>query len=162
MVLERIIMLRYSGILILIIVYRKDRSRIATISDWFAMLLSVLTYWWLFSVVALFFEKNVLPFLLMAVGYPVAIATWAIIVRKRQREKEEILSHLSVNHEQDIQEEYEAKKKQLLEMPDRKKPGFSKGKEKKYLVCPDCGRTQLSSRVDCWNCGCVFEKQDYE
>lgn len=63
------------------------------------------------------------------------------------------------------QEEYDAKKRQLLGLPGtpvQKQIGISPKKKGKYLTCPNCGRTQLSSRSDCWNCGRVFEEQDYE
>lgn len=80
-------MLRISGILILLIVYRKDRSKIKDIPNCIAVILSLLTYFWVLCFLGLFVAGNILLPLIMVFGYPAAIAAWAIIVRKEQRKE---------------------------------------------------------------------------
>ena len=149
------------GILILLIVYGKDKRAIKDMPRSIVGLLGVLIYFWVLCILGLFFAENIVLPLIMVVGYPAAIAIWAMIARKRYRKVANILSAMD-SQETNTSGENGDKEKLLSEGSDPNQLGIPARKKGKYLECPDCGRTQLSSRRDCWNCKRIFEEQDYE
>lgn len=141
------------GILMIHIIYGKDRRSIIDTPPLIKDLLGLFAIIWLGGIIGLFFnEITVLSIIVLAI-YPIAIAVWAVIARKRYRKVAEL--HAAMDRERAkslVEPETESS-----EEGDPTQPVLAK-----YLVCPDCGRRQLSSRTDCWNCQRVFEATDYE
>ena len=192
------------GVLMIHIIYGKDRRAIMDMPPFIGDLLGLLSIAWATGVLGLFFGEINLPYLIVLVSYPAAIAVWAVIARKRYRKVAEF--HVAMDREKakslaeqetepveeadpthpvlakylvcpdcgrrqlssrancwNCKRRFEAADYEYIQpKPVRKKPEIPEKPKKRYLVCPDCGRTQLSSRVDCWNCKRVFEEQDYE
>ncbi len=147
-----------SGVLILRIVHGKDRRAIMDTPDCIVALLCVLNSIWCVGILGLFFEEINVLYLFVLSSYPAAIAIWAIIARKRYRKVANIHAAMDSMATNTLGDQ----EKQLSEESDSNQFGAPTRKKGKYLVCPDCGRRQLSSRTDCWNCKRVFEEQDFE
>ena len=141
------------GILMIYIIYGKDRRSIIDTPPLIMDLLGLFAIIWLGGIIGLFFnEITVLSIIVLAI-YPVAIAVWAVIARKRYRKVAEL--HAAMDRE---------RAKSLVEPETESSEEVNPTQPilAKYLVCPDCGRRQLSSRTDCWNCKRRFEATDYE
>lgn len=135
------------------IVYGKDRRAIIDTPQFIVELLGLFSFVWSVEVLGLFFCKINLPYLIELVSYPAAIAIWAVIARKRYRKVAQIHAAMDRESAKSLAEQETA----LSDEADPTQPVLAK-----YLVCPDCGRRQLSSRTDCWNCKRIFEAEDYE
>jgi uncharacterized OB-fold protein len=135
------------------IVYGKDRRAITDTPQFIVELLGLFSYVWSVEVLGLFFCIINLPYLIELVSYPAAIAIWAVIARKRYRKVAQIHAAMDRESAKSLAEQETA----LSDEADPTQPVLAK-----YLVCPDCGRRQLSSRTDCWNCKRIFEAEDYE
>ncbi len=135
------------------IVYGKDRRAIIDTPQFIVELLGLFSFVWSVEVLGLFFCKINLPYLIELVSYPAAIAIWAVIARKRYRKVAQIHAAMDRERAKSLAEQ----ETELSDEADPTQPVLAK-----YLVCPDCGRRQLSSRTDCWNCKRRFEATDYE
>ena len=142
-----------SGVLILRIVYGKDRRAIMDTPDSLVVLLCVLNSFWAAAILCLFFGETIVLSLIVTIGYPAAIAVWAVIARKRYRKVAQIHAAMDRERAKSLAEQETEPEEEV----DPTQPVLAK-----YLVCPDCGRRQLSKRSDCWNCQRVFEAADYE
>lgn len=142
-----------SGVLILRIVYGKDRRAIMETPDCIVALLCVFNIIWCAGILGLFFEEISILYLIVLGSYPAAIAIWAVIARKRYRKVAQIHAAMDRERAKSLAEQ----ETELSDEADPTQPVLAK-----YLVCPDCGRRQLSSRTDCWNCKRIFEAEDYE
>ena len=141
------------GIVMLYIIYGKDRRAIMDTPPIVGDLAGLFAIIWSMAILCLFVGETIVLSLIVTIGYPAAIAVWAVIARKRYRKVARI--HAAMDRERAkslAEQETEAE-----EEVDSTQPVLAK-----YLVCPDCGRRQLSKRSDCWNCKRVFEAADYE
>ena len=141
------------GSIILRIVYGKDRRAIIDIPFFVVVLLGLLTVLWATGILCLFVGETIVLSLIVTIGYPAAIAVWAVIARKRYRKVAEIHAAMDRERAKSLAEQETESEEEV----DSTQPVLAK-----YLVCPDCGRRQLSKRSDCWNCQRVFEAADYE
>lgn len=141
------------GILMLHIIYGKDRRAIMDTPGYIGDFLCLTNCAWVMGVLGLFFEEFFVLSLIVTVGYPAVIAVWAVIARKRYRKVAEIHAAMDRERAKSLAEQ----ETELSDEADPTQPVLAK-----YLVCPDCGRRQLSSRTDCWNCKRIFEAEDYE
>lgn len=192
------------GVLMIHIIYGKDRRAIMDMPPFIGDLLGLLSIVWSAGILGMFFNEITVLSIIVLASYPAAIAVWAVIARKRYRKV--VNFHAAMDREKakslaeqetELPEEADPSRPVLAKYllcpdcgrrqlssrancwnckrrfeaadyeyiqpkPVRKKPEIPEKPKKRYLVCPDCGRTQLSSRVDCWNCKRVFEEQDYE
>ena len=141
------------GLITLRIVYGKDRRAMIDTPYSVVIFLGLLSFIWSAGILGMFFEETSVLDLIVWAIYPAAIAVWAVIARKRYRKVAEL--HAAMDRERAkslVEPETESS-----EEGDPTQPVLAK-----YLVCPDCGRRQLSSRTDCWNCKRRFEATDYE
>lgn len=141
------------GRLTLCIIYGKDRRAIMDTPLFVGDILGIFSMMWLWGILGLFFGEINLIYLMVWGSYPAVITIWAVIARKRYRKVANILAAMDRESANSAVNSEDA----FTEEPDPTKPVLAK-----YLQCPDCGRRQLSSRTDCWNCKRVFEAQDYE
>ena len=199
-----IALIEFFGSITIRIVYGKDRRAIMDTTPIIGDLLGLLSFVWSAGILGLFFIEITVLYLIVLASYPAAIAVWAVIARKRYRKVAEIHAAMDreranslANQETELSEEsnptgpvlakylvcpdcgrrqlssrtdcwnckrvfVERDYEYIEQKPVRSEPKVPTRPKKKYLVCPDCGRTQLSSRPDCWNCKRVFAEQDYE
>lgn len=148
-----IALIKFFGSITLRIVYGKDRRAIIDTPPLIMELLGLLSFIWSAGILGMFFEETSVLDLIVWAIYPVAIAVWAVIARKRYRKVAELHAAMDRERAKSLVEQ----KTEPSEEGDPTQPILAK-----YLVCPDCGRRQLSSRTDCWNCQRVFEATDYE
>ena len=141
------------GLITLRIVYGKDRRAMIDTPYSVVIFLGLLSFIWSASILGMFFEKTTVLDLIVWAIYPAAIAVWAVIARRRYRKVANF--HAAMDRER-----AKALADQGQELPEEPEP--TQPVLAKYLVCPGCGRRQLSSRTDCWNCLRVFEATDYE
>jgi len=80
-------LLRLSGIFVLKLVYGREYDAKASGKTGLSFLLSAVNCFWLLSLMFLCLgaaAKDVVFCLVIAVGYPLAIAIWAMVARKKQ------------------------------------------------------------------------------
>lgn len=148
-----IALMKFFGSITIRIIYGKDRRAIIDTPPLITDLLGLLAFVWLAGILGLFFEEITFLYLIVWGSYPAAIAVWAVVARRRYRKVADILAAMDRERAKSLAE-------QETELPEEADP--SRPILAKYLVCPDCGRRQLSSRTDCWNCRRIFEVEDYE
>lgn len=141
------------GIVMLYIIYGKDRRAITDTPPIIGDLAGLFTIIWSAGILGLFFNEITVLYLIVLASYPAAIAVWAVIARKRYRKVANILAAMDREGANSLADQETA----LSDEADPTQPVLAQ-----YLVCPDCGRRQLSSRTDCWNCKRIFEAEDYE
>lgn len=141
------------GIVMLYVIYGKDRRAIMDTPPIIGDLVGLCTIIWSMGILCLCFGEAIVLSLIVTIGYPAAIAVWAVIARKRYRKVAELHAAMDRERAKSLVEQ----ETETSEEVNPTQPVLAK-----YLVCPDCGRRQLSSRTDCWNCQRVFEAQDYE
>ena len=141
------------GLITLRIVYGKDRRAMIDTPYFVVIFLGLLSFIWSAGILGFFFNEITVLYLIVLASYPAAIAVWAVIARKRYRKVAEIHAAMDRERAKSLAEQ----ETELSDEPDPTQPVLAK-----YLVCPDCGRRQLSSRTDCWNCKRIFEAEDYE
>ena len=148
-----IALIKFFGSITIRFVYGQDRRAMIDTPSLIADILGLLSFVWTAGILGMFFEEtSVLYFIVWAI-YPAAIAVWAVIARKRYRKVAQIHAAMDRERAKSLAEQETEPEEEV----DSTQPVLAK-----YLVCPDCGRRQLSKRSDCWNCKRVFEAADYE
>lgn len=148
-----IAIMKFFGSITIRIVYGKDRRAIIDTPQFVVELLGLSSFVWSACILGMFFEETTVLYLIVWASYPAAIAVWAVIARKRYRKV--VNFHAAMDREK--AKTLAEQKTELPEEADPSRPVLAK-----YLLCPDCGRRQLSSRANCWNCKRRFEEADYE
>ena len=141
------------GIVMLYVIHGKDSRAIMDTPPIIGDLVGLFTIIWSMGILCLFLGETIVLSLIVTIGYPVAIAVWAVVARRRYRKVADILAAMDREKAKSLAE-------QETELPEEADP--SRPILAKYLVCPDCGRRQLSHRTDCWNCKRIFKAEDYE
>ena len=148
-----IALIKFFGSITIRFVYGKDRRAMIDTPSLIADILGLLSFVWTAGILGMFFEETTVLYFIVWAIYPAAIAVWAVIARKRYRKVAEIHAAMDRERAKSLAEQ----ETEPSEEVDPTQPVLAK-----YLGCPDCGRRQLSSRTDCWNCQRVFEAADYE